>query len=158
MAIQGPLRELGIHDVFQLLDLGKKTGALQITSALRQNEGMIWFHEAAVVAASIQSNPTPLGTILLRSGKVREEDLTRARALQEHGDRRRIGEILVAIGAVTEAQMARILVKEYCSDLAGASASAGTDCVCVMLISLGMAAVPHIALSADVSRADTPRG
>jgi hypothetical protein len=105
VAIQGPLRELGIHDVFQLLDLGKKTGALQITSALRQNEGMIWFHEAAVVAASIQSNPTPLGTILLRSGKLREEDLTRARALQEHGDRRRIGEILVAIGAVTEREL-----------------------------------------------------
>ena len=44
MAIQGPLRELGIHDVFQLLDLGRKTGALLITSELRQNEGTIWFH------------------------------------------------------------------------------------------------------------------
>jgi len=102
MAIQGPLRELGIHDVFQLLDLGRKTGVLRINSALRQNEGTIWFHDAAVVAAAIQSNPHPLGTALLRAGKIREEDLTRARDLQEQGDGRRIGEILVAVGAITE--------------------------------------------------------
>ncbi|HEU5219264.1 MAG TPA: DUF4388 domain-containing protein, partial [Gemmatimonadales bacterium] len=100
MAIQGPLRELGIHDVFQLLDLGRKTGALLITSELRQNEGTIWFHEAAVVAAAIQSNPHPLGTALLRAGKIREEDLLRARATQDQGDPRRIGELLVAMGAL----------------------------------------------------------
>jgi hypothetical protein len=105
MAIQGPLRELGIHDVFQLLDLGRKTGALLITSALRQNEGTIWFHEAAVVAASIQSNPHPLGTALLRAGKIREEDLTRARDLQTQGDSRRIGEILVASGALSDREL-----------------------------------------------------
>jgi hypothetical protein len=100
MAIQGPLRELGIHDVFQLLDLGRKTGVLRITSALRQNEGTIWFHDAAVVAAAIQSNPHPLGTALLRAGKIREEDLSRARSVQAQGDARRIGEILVATGAI----------------------------------------------------------
>jgi tetratricopeptide (TPR) repeat protein len=105
MAIQGPLRELGIHDVFQLLDLGRKTGMLRISSALRQNEGTIWFHEAAVVAAAIESNPHPLGTALLRAGKIREEDLTRARALQEQGDGRRIGEILVASGALSEREL-----------------------------------------------------
>ena len=105
MAIQGPLRELGIHDVFQLLDLGRKTGALRITSALRQNEGTIWFHDAAVVAASIQSNPHPLGTALLRAGKIREEDLARARAVQTQGDPRRIGEILVSAGAITAREL-----------------------------------------------------
>jgi hypothetical protein len=105
MAIQGPLRELGIHDVFQLLDLGRKTGALLITSELRQNEGTIWFQEAAVVAAAIQSNPHPLGTALLRAGKIREEDLMRARAVQEQGDQRRIGEILVASGALSAREL-----------------------------------------------------
>ena len=105
MAIQGPLRELGIHDVFQLLDLGRKTGVLRITSALRQNEGTIWFHDAAVVAASIQSNPHPLGTALLRAGKIREEDLARARAVQTQGDPRRIGEILVSAGAITAREL-----------------------------------------------------
>ena len=105
MAIQGPLRELGIHDVFQLLDLGRKTGTLRISSTLRQNEGTIWFHEAAVVAAAIRSNPHPLGTALVRAGKIREEDLAHARGLQEQGDRRRLGELLVATGALREREL-----------------------------------------------------
>jgi tetratricopeptide (TPR) repeat protein len=116
MAIQGPLRELGIHDVFQLLDLGRKTGVLRISSALRQNEGTIWFHEAAVVAAAIQSNPHPLGTALLKAGKIREEDLSLARTLQEQGDGRRIGEILVACGAITEREL-KLLVKAHIDDV-----------------------------------------
>jgi len=39
MTIEGPLRELGIHDVFQLLDLSRKTGALRVTSELRHTRG-----------------------------------------------------------------------------------------------------------------------
>jgi tetratricopeptide (TPR) repeat protein len=116
MAIEGPLRELGIHDVFQLLDLGRKTGVLTITSALRQNEGTIWFHDAAVVAASIQSNPHPLGTALMRAGRIREEDLARARALQDQGDARRIGEILVATGALGEREL-RQQVRTHIEDV-----------------------------------------
>ncbi len=105
MAIQGPLRELGIHDVFQLLDLGRKTGRLRIVSELRQNEGLIWFHEAAVVAATIRSNPHLLGQQLLRAGKVRSEDLARAEAMQQNGDTRRIGDLLLALGALTAKEL-----------------------------------------------------
>lgn len=101
MAIQGPLRELGIHDVFQLLDLSRKTGVLRIRSELRQNEGTVWFEAGAVVGASIRSNPHRIGDILLRSGRIRDEDLVRAREMQREGDHRRMGEILVAIGALT---------------------------------------------------------
>ncbi|MBX3147592.1 MAG: DUF4388 domain-containing protein [Gemmatimonadales bacterium] len=106
MAIQGPLRELGIHDVFQLLDLGKKTGRLRVVSELRHNEGTIWFHEAGIVAASIRSNPHMLGQHLVRAGRIASEDLTRAQALQAGGDQRRIGAILVAIGAITTKELA----------------------------------------------------
>lgn len=40
-----------------------------------------------------------------------------------------------AMGTVTEAQMARILIKDYCLGLAGASRWAGNDWVFVMSIS-----------------------
>ena len=107
MAIEGPLKELNIHDVFQLLDLGRKTGALRVTSELRQNSGVVHFERGAVVAAHIASNPHPLGALLQKAGKLREEDLTRARALQQAGDPRRLGEILVAIDAVTRRELDR---------------------------------------------------
>jgi hypothetical protein len=105
MAIQGPLRELGIHDVFQLLDLGKKTGVLKVTSDLRHNDGVIWFHEAAVVAATMRANPHLLGQQLIKTGRVATEDLARAQALQTAGDGRRIGEILVSMGCLTQKEL-----------------------------------------------------
>ncbi len=107
MAIEGPLKELNIHDVFQLLDLGRKTGALRVTSELRQNSGVVHFESGAVVAAHIASNPHPLGELLQRAGKLREEDLARARALQTAGDPRRLGEILIAIDAITRRELDR---------------------------------------------------
>jgi hypothetical protein len=120
--IQGPLRELGIHDVFQLLDLSRKTGVLRVTSELRQNEGTIWFEAGGVVAAAVRSNPHRLGDVLLRSGKIREEDLVRTQAMQESGDRRRLGEILVGIGAISQRDLerqVRIQVEEVVFALLG---------------------------------------
>ena len=107
MAIEGPLRELGIHDVFQLLDLSRKTGVLRVASELRNNEGKVYFEGGSVVYAEIRSNPHPLGTLLVHSGKIDEADLGRARDLQLRGDKRRLGGILVAIGAITERELER---------------------------------------------------
>jgi hypothetical protein len=108
MAIEGPLRELGIHDVFQLLDLSRKTGVLRVTSDLRHNVGTVYFENGAIVFAEIKSNPHPLGALLLRTGKITEADLERARDMQQRqGDSRRIGQILVSLGAITQRELQR---------------------------------------------------
>src|SRR2546429_110835 len=108
MAIEGPLRELGIHDVFQLLDLSRKAGALRVTSELRHNEGKVYFDNGVVVSAEIRSNPHPLGALLLRTGKIAEADLERARDMQQRqGDKRRLGEILVGLGVITQREVER---------------------------------------------------
>jgi hypothetical protein len=108
MAIEGPLKELGIHDVFQLLDLSRKTGVLRVTSELRHNAGTIYFEGGAIIFAEIRSNPHPLGALLLRTGKIGEADLERARDMQlRQGDTRRFGEILVSLGALTPRELER---------------------------------------------------
>jgi hypothetical protein len=108
MAIEGPLRELGIHDVFQLLDLSRKTGVLRVTSELRHNAGTIFFEDGAIIYAEIRSNPHPLGGLLLRTGRITDADLERARDMQQRGgDRRRLGEILVELGAITPRELQR---------------------------------------------------
>ncbi len=107
MPIEGPLKELSIHDVFQLLDLARKTGTLRVTSDLRQNAGVVHFDRGAVVGAEIRSNPHLLGTLLLRSGKLSEADFTRACAMQTAGDGRRLGAILLDIGAVARRDLER---------------------------------------------------
>lgn len=122
MAIEGPLKELSATDVFQLLDLSRKTGTLRVRSELRQNAGTVFFEEGAVVGASIKSNPHPLGRFLLRAGRVSEADLQRARALQGAGDQRLLGEILVAQGLLTARDLSRFVrqqIEEVVFELIG---------------------------------------
>lgn len=108
MPIEGPLRELGIHDVFQLLDLSRKTGRLRVTSSLRDNEGTVFFAAGRIVGASIRSNPHPIGQMLVRAGRITEGELNAARAVQRQpGEMRRIGEILVAHGALSARELER---------------------------------------------------
>lgn len=107
MPIEGPLRELGIHDVFQLLDLSRKTGTLTVTSALRDNEGVVLFEKGKVISASIRSNPHRIGDLLVRSGRLTDADLATVRDVQMRGDRRRFGEILVALGLMTAREVER---------------------------------------------------
>ena len=78
MAIEGPLKELGIHDVFQLLDLSRKTGMLRVTSELRQDEGLVIFDGGRVVQATIRSKPVPI----IEIGSITQRELERQLRLQ----------------------------------------------------------------------------
>jgi hypothetical protein len=110
MAIEGPLRELGIHDVFQLLDLSRKTGVLRVTSELREDEGVVAFDNGRVVHAAIRSKAMPVEMALLQAGRIAEADLEKARARQANGRvKRDVIETLVEIGAITQRELERQL-------------------------------------------------
>ena len=110
MAIEGPLRELGIHDVFQLLDLSRKTGVLRVTSELRDDEGMVYFDGGRVVRANIRSKTLPTELALVQAGKVAEAELEDARAKQRNG---RAGadviDLLLEAGAISPRELERQL-------------------------------------------------
>ncbi len=109
MAIEGPLQDIGIHDVFQLLDLARKSGRLSVRSDVRDNEGRVYFQSGAVVHATMRDNPHKLTTLLRKAGKVSQAELDLAGTAQHAGDTRRIGEILVAHGAVTARDVERYM-------------------------------------------------
>jgi hypothetical protein len=108
MPIEGPLRELGIHDVFQLLDLSRKTGALRVTSDLRDDEGVVLFDGGRVIHASVRSHPTSIERILQQAGKVTDDDLAAAAALETLPGEG-LGERLVRAGAITQRELERQL-------------------------------------------------
>jgi DNA-binding NarL/FixJ family response regulator len=109
MAIEGPLQDIGIHDVFQLLDLARKSGRLTVRSSVRENEGRVYFDKGAVVHATMRDNPHTLGALLRKAGKVSERELAAATEAQAAGDERMLGEILVAQGAVTRRDVERYI-------------------------------------------------
>ena len=108
MAIEGPLRELGIHDVFQLLDLSRKTGALRVTSDLRDDEGVVLFDGGRVIHASVRSHPTSIERILRQAGKVSDADLTLAGGLGP-APGEGLGDRLVRAGVITQRELERQL-------------------------------------------------
>jgi hypothetical protein len=109
VALEGPLKELHVQDVFQLLDLGRKSGVLRVTSELRQTAGTVCFDRGGVVAAAVGSDPQPIGARLVRAGKINAADLDRARALQNAGDGRRLGDILVQLAIISRRELDRQL-------------------------------------------------
>ena len=109
MALEGPLKDLHIQDVFQLLDLGRKSGVLRVTSELRQTAGTVCFERGGVVAAAVGNDPQPLGARLVRTGKITAADLDHARAMQSGGDERRLGDILVGLGVISRRELERQL-------------------------------------------------
>jgi Tfp pilus assembly protein PilF len=106
MAIEGPLRELGIHDVFQLLDLSAKTGVLRVSSDLRDDEGVLYFHRGRVVQATIRSKSMPVEMALRQAGRISDDDLALARSQPEDG-RPDVAAALVRTGAISQRELER---------------------------------------------------
>lgn len=109
MAIEGPLRELSIQDVFQLLHLSRKTGELTLNREPSGEKASVWFHNGAVVGARIHGAVRHLGHLLLMAGKATETDIQRALELQAKNAGMRWGEALVTLGVIEESEMERFV-------------------------------------------------
>jgi tetratricopeptide (TPR) repeat protein len=101
MAIEGPLRELALSDVFQLLDLSRKTGVLTITHESRHRPAVVRFDRGAVTGAELGEGQERIGHLLLRAGKVTDRHVAQARQAQQADPARPLGEILVEQGSVS---------------------------------------------------------
>jgi hypothetical protein len=109
MAIEGPLRELAITDVFQLLDLSRKTGVLTVRSEVRDRPALVRFERGAVVGAEFPETSRRLGHLLLRAGKITEGELELARRHQQSNPGRSLGSVLMDLGYVSETDLGRQL-------------------------------------------------
>lgn len=121
MAIEGPLRELALTDVFQLLDLSRKTGTLTILpDGGAARPAVVRFDRGAVVGAELGLAHERIGHLLLRAGKVTQAQVEAARRAQQHAPGRALGTILVEQGVVSEDDVRRQLrfqIQEIVFDL-----------------------------------------
>ncbi|CAN5143303.1 hypothetical protein BH20GEM2_BH20GEM2_01190 [soil metagenome] len=109
MAIEGPLRELALPDVFQLLDLSRKTGVLTFRRDDRPDPAVVRFERGAVVAAELFKDSGRIGHLLQRAGKVTDTQIEQARGAQRLRPERPLGALLIEFGAVSEAEVRRQL-------------------------------------------------
>lgn len=107
MAIEGPLRELALTDVFQLLDLSRKTGLLSVTDEGGGRRAVVRFERGAVTGAELAGSTTRIDQLLLRAGKVTQAQIAEAVRAQRAAPGQRIGAVLVEAGAVSEEDVRR---------------------------------------------------
>ena len=113
MAIKGSLKEASLTDVLQLLTLGGKSGCLSVAD--RNQFGYIYFDKGRICYASIVNRRDRLGDLLVKAGKITQQQLEEAIERQGHDRGKRIGEILVEQGSISrealEAHM-RVQIEE----------------------------------------------
>ena len=109
MAIEGPLQELSIQDVLQLLDLAHKTGVLTIRSESLDDEAIVHFGKGAIVFAVRRRSTRRLGQMLIRAGKLTQRELDSALDQQRRDATRRLAEILLEMGSISEEELEKQL-------------------------------------------------
>jgi hypothetical protein len=116
VTLAGDLSVFRVYDLCQLLSLARATGTLFIrTPGVR---GVIVVEDGAIVNARGRPNPERLGHLLRGRGAVGERELSVALAQKTGGDRRPLGAILVADGALTPAALGVALAEQARDTLA----------------------------------------
>jgi hypothetical protein len=97
--LQGNLKEFSLPNVFQLVKMSAKTGALNIS---REGEtGRIFFKAGLIYFAFCQPSTMPLGERLVKSGHITSKQLKQALAEQAETKRKgKIGQLLLEHGYI----------------------------------------------------------
>lgn len=116
MPIEGSLRDIDLHDIFQLVHLSRKTGELNVVRDSSQQRGAVFFRDGAVVGCSVDGASLDLGHLLLNAGKITEAQLNCAKDVRAQDPGRTWGEVFKSLGLVSQEEMdkhVRFLVEEF---------------------------------------------
>lgn len=111
MALVGKLEDMGPAEILIFLAESQKTGKLNFTTGTQ--EGMVLFRDGKIIYAASSSIRETFGSIALSLNIVSRRQLDHA-LLVQHKSRedKRLGEILVSYGAMTQADVQRILTHQ----------------------------------------------
>ncbi len=109
MAIKGSLAEAALPEVIQLLTYSLKSGCLSVTDG--SNFGNIFLREGKVIYATILKREERLGDAMVNKRLFERKILTEALGLQKE-KRKRIGEILVEMGAISQSVLEEELKRQ----------------------------------------------
>jgi hypothetical protein len=106
MPVTGHLRDFGVHDLFVLADMGRKTGVLRVRSRPPVVESTILFRAGGIAYAWISDRPSRVEELLFEAGRVSTLDLDHARRLATGGES--AVDVLVRAGAVSRREVERL--------------------------------------------------
>lgn len=116
MALVGSLRDLTLPELLAIISNGEKSGVITIRSDAATAQ--IHVDGGKIVLASDTLRDERFGEIMLKLGKISQETLTSGLEAQEmSGGSRRLGTILVEMGAITDADQDAAILYQTCEAL-----------------------------------------
>lgn len=100
MALKGNLRDFSTTQLFNLINLARKTGTLTIET--KQAQARLCFKGGKLIYATLDGQDDRLATILLRAGKVTEETARTIRAQSDIKNDKELAALLINAGYVTQ--------------------------------------------------------
>jgi tetratricopeptide (TPR) repeat protein len=103
MAIKGSLREASLADVVQLLFLGRRSGCLSVAS--ERNFASVWFDDGWICFAGMLTRNDRLGERLVAAGRLTQDQLDEAIAVQAAAPGQRLGAVLLRQELITREEL-----------------------------------------------------
>jgi hypothetical protein len=99
MSLEGRLEDLGLPDIFQIINLSKRSGVLTLIK--KDGMGRVVFNQGNVTYAS-SDNKSRFGYVLVQKNLITRSDLERALSIQKARTvKKPIGTILVEVGVMS---------------------------------------------------------
>jgi hypothetical protein len=116
MGLYGDLNDFALTDILEMIAERGKSGTLRLSTAT--DRITLSFERGTINSVSSGEINQHIGRLLVRHGYVREEQVEQGLVLQALSTpRRRLGEVLVDIGAVTRRQVADTVASQLKSSL-----------------------------------------
>ncbi|MFZ5862608.1 MAG: DUF4388 domain-containing protein [Nitrospirota bacterium] len=120
MSLEGRLEDLGLPDIFQIINLSKRSGVLTLIK--KDGMGRVVFNQGNVTYAS-SDNKSRFGYVLVQKNLITRADLERALGIQKvRTVKKPIGTILVEMGSMSPEQVEselRLHIIDVVRDLLG---------------------------------------
>src|SRR4029450_11032902 len=108
MSLRGSLADLPLPDLLQIVSANRKTGRMRVTAA--NGEGRSVFRDGKIIYGATNAHRESFGSALVLRGLVTPEQLHEALDRKSRAtEARRLGLIVMQLGAVTEAELADVL-------------------------------------------------
>lgn len=102
MALKGNLKDVGLHQLLNLIYLAHKTGALTVQGEGSEGNAHLYFKEGKLIQASMDSQVTRLSDILVKVGKLTADQAKAVRARSKVDTDKELGLLMIQSGMLTQ--------------------------------------------------------
>ncbi len=115
MALKGNLRDVGITQLFNLIHIAHKTGALTITGDNGSGAARLYFKEGRLIHAALDGQNARLTDVLLKVGKISPDQAKTVRARSKVDTDKELGLLMIQTGVLNQTDIVQG-VKSYLLD------------------------------------------